>query len=71
MTIEPSDMEKAKQVYRDKPKDAQGRMTGSTSYLQRKMQWGYNHAAAVIEQLEADGWLTAPDHSGVRLVIGE
>lgn len=68
--IEPGDIDKAKAVFRDKPKGDDGKISGSTSYLQRKMQWGYNHAAAVIEHLVTEAWLTEPDHVGRRTVVG-
>lgn len=41
----------------------------STSYLQRKLQIGYNKAASLIEQLERDGVISAPDATGKRTVL--
>jgi len=38
----------------------------SISYLQRKLQIGYNRAARVIEQLENEGILSAPNAKGIR-----
>jgi hypothetical protein len=38
----------------------------STSFVQRKLQLGYNRAASFIEQMEADGICTAADHTGKR-----
>jgi len=38
----------------------------SISYLQRKLQIGYNRAARVIEQLENEGVLSAPNTKGIR-----
>lgn len=38
----------------------------SISYLQRKLQIGYNRAARVIEQLENEGVLSAPNAKGIR-----
>ncbi len=41
----------------------------SISYLQRKLQIGYNRAANIIEQLEANGILSAPNNKGNREII--
>lgn len=66
-----ADLESAKRIYREGPKHTDGRTLGSTSYLQRKLQWTYNHAAAVVEALVAEGWLTEPDFRGRRFVLGK
>ncbi len=41
----------------------------SISYLQRKLQIGYNRSARIIEQLEQEGVLSAPDHKGNRKIL--
>ena len=41
----------------------------SISYLQRKLQIGYNRSARVIEQLEGEGVLSAPNTKGVREIL--
>ena len=41
----------------------------STSYLQRKMQLGYNSAATLMEALELAGVVSQPDASGAREVL--
>jgi S-DNA-T family DNA segregation ATPase FtsK/SpoIIIE len=41
----------------------------STSYLQRKLKIGYKKAASLIERLERDGVISAPDASGKRTVL--
>lgn len=41
----------------------------STSWLQRQLRIGYNTAAKLIERMEADGLVSAPDHVGVRQVL--
>ena len=41
----------------------------SISYLQRKLQIGYNRSARVIEQLEAEGILSAPNTKGIREIL--
>ena len=54
--------EEAKQVV------LQDRKT-SISYLQRKLQIGYNRSARVIEQLEQEGILSAPNAKGIREIL--
>ncbi len=41
----------------------------STSWLQRQMRLGYNSAARLIERMERDGIVSAPDHGGARKVL--
>ncbi len=41
----------------------------STSYLQRKLQIGYNSAAKLIERMEQDGLISSADHVGRRQVL--
>ncbi len=41
----------------------------SISYLQRKLQIGYNRSARVIEQLEQEGILSAPNAKGIREIL--
>ena len=41
----------------------------SISYLQRKLQIGYNRSARVIEQLEREGVLSAPNAKGIREIL--
>ncbi len=41
----------------------------SISYLQRKLQIGYNRSARVIEQLENEGVLSAPNTKGLREIL--
>jgi S-DNA-T family DNA segregation ATPase FtsK/SpoIIIE len=41
----------------------------STSYIQRRLQIGYNRAATLIERMEQDGVISAPNHKGVREVL--
>jgi S-DNA-T family DNA segregation ATPase FtsK/SpoIIIE len=42
---------------------------GSISYVQRRLQVGYNRAARMIEQMEREGVVSAADHRGVREVL--
>jgi S-DNA-T family DNA segregation ATPase FtsK/SpoIIIE len=41
----------------------------SISYLQRKLQIGYNRSANLIEQLEQTGILSAPNAKGAREIL--
>ncbi len=41
----------------------------SISYLQRKLQIGYNRSANIVEQLEAKGVLSAPNAKGGREIL--
>ncbi len=42
----------------------------SISYLQRRLQIGYNRAARIVEQLESMGVVSAPNAKGSREIIG-
>lgn len=63
--------EAAKQVFRDKPKDPDGRMGGCTSYLQRKLQCGYNHAANIMLRLEHQKFISEVDGDGKRRLLAQ
>jgi DNA segregation ATPase FtsK/SpoIIIE, S-DNA-T family len=41
----------------------------SISYIQRSLRIGYNRAANIIEEMEKNGILSAPNHSGKREVL--
>ena len=41
----------------------------STSYIQRRLQIGYNKAATLIERMEAEGLISAPNSKGRREVL--
>lgn len=43
----------------------------SIAAIQRKLRIGYNRAARIVEQLEADGIVTAPGHNGARTVLAK
>lgn len=42
---------------------------GSTSYVQRRLNIGYNLAASLMERMEAEGILSGPNHAGRREVL--
>ncbi len=41
----------------------------STSYVQRRLKIGYNKAASLIERMEQDGVISAPNHVGKREIL--
>jgi DNA segregation ATPase FtsK/SpoIIIE, S-DNA-T family len=41
----------------------------STSYIQRRLSIGYNRAADLMERMEQDGLVSAPNHSGKREIL--
>jgi S-DNA-T family DNA segregation ATPase FtsK/SpoIIIE len=44
----------------------------STIYIQRRLSVGYNKAASLVERMEKEGVVSAPNHSGKReILIGE
>jgi S-DNA-T family DNA segregation ATPase FtsK/SpoIIIE len=43
----------------------------SISYVQRRLQVGYNRAARMIECMEREGVVSSADHRGVREVLAQ
>ncbi|WP_333794490.1 FtsK/SpoIIIE family DNA translocase [Hyphomicrobium sp.] len=41
----------------------------STSYVQRRLSIGYNRAADLIERMESEGIISAPNHAGRREIL--
>jgi DNA segregation ATPase FtsK/SpoIIIE, S-DNA-T family len=62
----------------DSPEDSQYRKAcqivfesqkASTSWIQRQLRIGYNSAARLIDRMEEDGFVSAPNHIGRREVL--
>jgi DNA segregation ATPase FtsK/SpoIIIE, S-DNA-T family len=43
----------------------------STSYIQRRLQIGYNRAASLMERMEKEGIVGQPNHAGKREILVE
>ena len=43
----------------------------STSYVQRRLQIGYNRAATIIERMEKEGIVGPANHAGKREILVE
>jgi S-DNA-T family DNA segregation ATPase FtsK/SpoIIIE len=43
----------------------------STSYIQRRLQIGYNRAASIMERMEDEGVVGQPNHAGKREILIE
>jgi hypothetical protein len=56
-------------IYQDAVKVIVAEQKVSTTFLQRHFRIGYNRAARLIEQMEADGIVSAPDANGGRMVL--
>lgn len=56
----PEAIEQARAFVREKP---------STSYLQRRMQISYNHAAELMEMFEREGMVSKARHDGSRALL--
>jgi S-DNA-T family DNA segregation ATPase FtsK/SpoIIIE len=41
----------------------------STSYIQRRLQIGYNRAASIMERMEQGGVVGQPNHAGKREIL--
>ena len=49
-----SELEQARQIFRDKKAAPDGRLSGCTSYLQRHLECSYNHGSAIMLELERE-----------------
>ncbi|HEY5047416.1 MAG TPA: DNA translocase FtsK [Rhizomicrobium sp.] len=41
----------------------------TTSYIQRRLEIGYNRAARIVERMEEEGVISRPNHQGKREVL--
>lgn len=55
----PEMLAQARQLVLEKP---------STSYVQRILGIGYNHACEIMEHFESEGLISPPNHAGLRTV---
>lgn len=58
-------------LYRKAVAIVKSEQKASTSFIQRRLQIGYNRAARIIEQMEAAGIVTSANHVGKREIIME
>ena len=56
-------------LYESALKIVQNEKKASTSFLQRKLQIGYNRAARIIDQMETKGIVSKANHTGKREVL--
>ena len=63
----PSDEED--ELYESALKIIKTEKKASTSFLQRKLQIGYNRAARIIEKMEENGLVSKANHVGKREVL--
>ncbi|RPG06772.1 MAG: DNA translocase FtsK [Pelagibacteraceae bacterium TMED233] len=64
-----SDNENKDQLYQSAVELVKTDGKASTSYLQRKLQIGYNRAARIIDMMEEDGIVSKANHVGKREVL--
>ena len=57
------------ELYESAIKIVQTEKKASTSFLQRKLQIGYNRAARIIDQMENNGIVSKANHTGKREVL--
>ena len=63
------DNENQDELYNDALEIIKTERKASTSFLQRKLQIGYNRAARIIDQMEANGEVSKANHVGKREVL--
>ena len=57
------------ELYETAIKIVQSERKASTSFLQRKLQIGYNRAARIVDQMEENGVVSKANHIGKREVL--
>ena len=63
------DNEKLDELYDTALEIIKSERKASTSFLQRKLQIGYNRAARIIDQMEINGEVSKANHVGKREVL--
>ena len=63
------DSSETDELYNDALEIIKTERKASTSFLQRKLQIGYNRAARIIDQMEANGEVSKANHVGKREVL--
>ena len=69
LTSNSSDKENIDELYDTALEIVKSERKASTSFLQRKLQIGYNRAARIIDQMEANGEVSQANHVGKREVL--
>tara|TARA_B100000700_G_scaffold314711_1_gene401669 strand:+ start:12 stop:512 length:501 start_codon:yes stop_codon:yes gene_type:complete len=64
-----TDSEETDDLYNEALKIIKAEGKASTSFLQRKLQIGYNRAARIIDQMEEKGVVSKANHVGKREVL--
>ena len=57
------------ELYNDAVEIIKSEGKASTSFLQRKLQIGYNRAARIVDMMEAEGIVSKANHVGKRDVL--
>jgi S-DNA-T family DNA segregation ATPase FtsK/SpoIIIE len=57
------------ELYEEAKKIVLNEKKTSISYIQRRLQIGYNRSARIIEQLEQMGVISSPNHKGQREIL--
>ena len=68
-TTDSKDNENLDELYKTALEIIKSERKASTSFLQRKLQIGYNRAARIIDQMEANGEVSQANHVGKREVL--
>ncbi len=56
-------------LYKQAVQIVQNDKKASISYIQRRLRIGYNRAASIVDRMEEEGVVSAPDHVGRREVL--
>jgi S-DNA-T family DNA segregation ATPase FtsK/SpoIIIE len=64
-----NESEKKDQLYKNAIELVKSEGKASTSFLQRKLQIGYNRAARIIDMMEDDGIVSKANHVGKREIL--